>query len=163
MKKDKYGNANSVTLITETVLCDSKVSLNAHKELFRFQRGKYIICDSSPIQYIMDMNPASQKLHLSLLWDRILNIALWKDKINLSDLIYLLKNIGFNDAELDPFRNGETGDIFPALYFGSNFDALRKICNMAKRVAEDKLKGNGIKVICHMVSEETGRIVASSP
>lgn len=161
MKDNLMCNYSDV-LATEIVICDRNVSLEAHRELFKFDADKYILCDSPPVNCLEETRGSVSKVHISLLWENILSVALWKGSVSLGETMLLLKEAGLEDAELKPFRQGSINDIFPVLYYGKNFDVLRKLCNYAKKVAQDQLRQYGIQINCHMVSEETGRIVASS-
>jgi hypothetical protein len=64
-----------------------------------------------------------------------------------------------NDADLKPFVSSDIGDIFHYLYYGGRLDVLRGVCRRAKRSAEGGFK---IRFDCHMVMDETVRIVAST-
>jgi hypothetical protein len=146
----------------EIALYDEQVSLDAHMELFKFDPEKYFLCEDSFLECLQNLRSRAIKIHLSLQWENVLKIAIWKNNINISDIIYLLKSSGMTDEDLNPFRRGESGDIFPALYYGKNFDTLRRICNIAKKVAEDRVGRNGLRINCHLVSRDTKIIVASS-
>ena len=146
----------------EVVLCDDPISMEAHQDLFHFDSKKYIVCDSSPVNCIDDHISRAGKVHLSLLWEGVLQTALWKDFVSLSEAFYVLKSAGLEEKELVPFKEGKIDDIFPVLYYGKNFDLLRKVCNMAKKSAEEKIGQKGFRVDCHLVSEDSKRIVASS-
>jgi hypothetical protein len=147
---------------SQVVLCDSGISREAHRELFRLENDKYILCTIAPIDCISKFSGSSDKLQLSFLWERLLHVALWRNEITIGDTLSVLKAIGLSEDDLNPFRGGEIGDIFPVLYYGKNFDALRRVCTLAKKVAENKLKEKGCRVDCHLVSENTKKIVASS-
>lgn len=153
-----YSDARTV----EIVLFDTEVSREAHKELFRFDPDNYLSCKSSPVSFLKGSSLSPGKVHLSLTWDNVLSVALWKDRTTIGETILLLKDTGLSEAELNPFKNGSIKDIFPVLYYGKHFDVLRKVCNSAKKRAQDTLRPSIIQIQCHMVSEETGRIVASS-
>jgi hypothetical protein len=161
MKDDLVCNYSDARAV-EIVLFDTEVSYGAHRELFRFDPDKYVSCENSPVAFLQDISISPGKVHLSLTWENVLGVALWKDRINIGETVLLLKDTGLSDAELTPFRNGSINDIFPVLYYGKHFDVLRKVCNIAKKRAQDKLRSSGIQIQCHMVSEEIGRIVASS-
>jgi len=82
--------------------------------------------------------------------------------VTIEDAIYVLKSAGMSYSELSPFKDGLPEDIFPVLYYGKNFDMLRKVCNIAKRMAESRLKSKFSRIDCHLVSDESNRIIASS-
>ena len=147
---------------SQVVLCDNSISRDAHRELFSLEMEKYVLCSFSPVRCITSIKPAITTIHVALMWEGVLKVALWKDLISTSEVIYMLKHVGLKDRELAHFRNSDVNDIFPFLYYGNNFDVLRRICNVAKKIAEEKLRESKRKVICHMVSEDTKRIIASS-
>jgi len=66
------------------------------------------------------------------------------------------------EEELRPFSHSDINDIFPWLYYSNRFDILRKICNAAKSRIESKIDSRKVLVYCHLVSEGTNKIVASS-
>jgi len=146
---------------SEIVICDSTVSMDAHQELFRLATERYVLCSDSLMACMNDVN-GIHTIHLSLLWGSVLKVALWKEDVTISDAIYLLLASGMNDGDVAPFRNGNVDDIFPALYYGKNFDVLRKLCNTARKTAEKRLSGRGPRINCHLVAEDSCRIVASS-
>ncbi len=146
----------------EIVLYDNTVSRKAHQELFRFDAEKYVACKRSSFDCLTNMHSSVRMVHLSLCWENILSIAAWKKNVSIGEIIYLLREVGLTDHDINPFRKANVGDIFPALYYGKNFDALRKICNVAKKVAEERLRDKGYRINCHLVAEDSKRIVASS-
>ncbi len=157
----------------EIVLCDSELSKQAHIELFHYKETVYITsgygedyfrtmvetineCNSDRIKNI-------SKIHITSNWLNLLKVALWKaERPTINNVIALLKSIGIGDNELLPFRQSEIDDIFPWLYYGKRFDMLRKICHSAKRQMEGHLDNRFIRVDCHLISEDSKRIVASS-
>lgn len=103
------------------------------------------------------------KLHIAAGWEAILRVALWTSRRPLLiDVLGLLKKVGITESELLPFRNADINDIFPWLYYGKRFEALRKIANRAKAKAESALEKKKLLVYCHLVAEDTEQIVASS-
>jgi hypothetical protein len=90
-------------------------------------------------------------------------IALWTTSRPLIfDVVSLLKKSGADDAELVPFKTCDINDLFPWLYYGKKFDILRKICNAAKTKTEARIGSKHLHVVCHMVADDSLRIVASS-
>jgi len=56
----------------------------------------------------------------------------------------------------------EIRDLLPWLYYSRKFDILRRICNAARTKAEAKVGRKGLHIYCHLVSDESQRIIASS-
>lgn len=146
----------------EVVVCDGDLSYRAHRELFKFEQDRYVICKDSPLICAETIRTGPAKLHFVCRWKGILTIAMWRNDINLNDVMYILKSVGMSSLDLNPFLGADIEDIFPALYYGKHFDVLRKVCNQAKKIAEDRLKSKGLRVDCHLVAEDSRKIVASS-
>ncbi|PNX53043.1 MAG: hypothetical protein BV458_06495 [Thermoplasmata archaeon M9B2D] len=146
----------------EFVLCDSEQAVAAHRELFNIDSKQYIICEDKPFECLSSFRGECHKLHIATSWEGMLGIALWQPQVAIEDAIYVLKNAGMSYSELSPFKDGRPEDIFPVLYYGKNFDMLRKVCNIAKRMAESSLKRKFSRIDCHLVSDESNRIIASS-
>jgi len=90
-------------------------------------------------------------------------VALWTSaRPPVFDVISLLKKAGVGEAELLPFKTADINDLFPWLYYGRKFDVVRKVCSVAKAKTEAKITGKYVPVICHLLSDDTERIVASS-
>lgn len=150
------------TAVPDIVLCDDQVSVNAHKELFNFTDDKYILCEFSPVKCVNSISIKAIRIHLCFSWKGILKVALWKDSIHIGDTLYLLRHAGLEDEQLKPFEEAEIDDVFPSLYYGKNFDALRKICKRAKKSAESASYHLGYRFDCHLVAGDSKRIIASS-
>ncbi|MFZ3122467.1 MAG: hypothetical protein WA104_03755 [Thermodesulfovibrionales bacterium] len=155
----------------ELVICDSETASQAHKELFRSTDNKHIILDNAAsildsLSHIINVYCSShslQKIHLVMGWSNILQVSLWKTaKPAVGDIFTLLRNEGISSEELKMLKASAIDDIFPWLYYGKRFGVLRKICHIAKRKAEDSFKGHSITVDCHIIAEDTKKIVASS-
>ncbi len=157
----------------ELVICDSELSQQAHKELFRFNAEAYLITDETTnvfdiiLSTINSCNSTSgtypTKIHLTLTWENLLRLSLWKaTKPTTGDALTLLRNAGITSQELQLLRTADINDIFPYLYYGKQFNILRKICHTAKREMENHLKDRPIRVDCHLIADDTKRIVASS-
>lgn len=157
----------------EIIICDSAVAKQAHKELFRYSDDVYVTVDNT--ENIFDIisntvnlcNAGSQscpsKIHLVLNWLNLLQVSLWQaKKPTAGDAFTVLKNTGIGSHELQPFKNSDLNDIFPWLYYGKRFDILRKICHKAKKQMEAHLKNHSIRVDCHLIAEDTKKVVASS-
>jgi len=148
----------------EVVLVQHETSRRAHRELFSFDDSRYILSGKDICESILALSSRGvDKMHVAADWENLLMIALWTPARPLSfDVMSLLRKSGAGEAELAPFRTSDINDLFPWLYYGKKFDILRKICNAAKTKAESRISGRHLQVICHLVSEETLRIVASS-
>lgn len=157
----------------ELVICDSEPSRLAHKELFRFNDEAYIIADEAANAFgaIADVvnscnSEAARrpsKIHLVLGWENLLKASLWKGaKPTAGDAFSVLKNTGISPQDFQPFKTADINDLFPWLYYGKRFDILRKVCHATKRQVEGRLKDHSIRVDCHLIAEDTKRIVASS-
>ncbi|MEK7712460.1 MAG: hypothetical protein AAB301_00390 [Nitrospirota bacterium] len=156
---------------TEIVICDSETASQAHGELFRSGDILYIISDKAAslldyLSHIIDtycLSSPLRKIHLVMGWPNILQISLWKTaKPAVGDIFTLLRNEGISSEELKPFKASDINDIFPWLYYGKRFDILRRLCHIAKRKVEDNFKKYSIAVECHIIAEDTKKIVAST-
>src|SRR5208283_878169 len=165
----------------EIVICDSELGQRAHKELFRFNEDVYVTLSrrslSSPpliydvfnaiISTVIACNeypyPSLSKFHMVLYRENLLRTSLWQEtKPSITDILLLLKNSGLTLQELQPFRKSDINDIFPWLYYGKRFDVLRKICHAAKKQVETRVKNHPLLVSCHIIAEDSKKIVASS-
>ena len=156
---------------TEIVICDSETASQAHKELFRSTANEHIILDNTAstldsLSLIIAAHCSSsimQKIHLVMGWSNLLQVSLRQSaKPAVGDVFTFLRNEGISSEELQPFKASDINDIFPWLYYGKRFDILRRLCHLAKRKAEDIFKGHSIIVDCHIIAEDTKKIVASS-
>lgn len=157
----------------EFIICDSEMARQAHKELFRFSDKAYLITagKANTFDYVTGIintcNSAAsvylRKIHIVLNWPNLLQVSLWQaSRPIIGDVFTLLKNNGLGPQELQPFKASDINDIFPWLYYGKRFDVLRKVCRVAKRKIESNFKNQIIRVDCHIISEDTKKIVASS-
>jgi hypothetical protein len=155
----------------ELVICDSETASQAHRELFRSGDIQYIISDkaASLLDYLSHiintycLSSPLRKIHLVMGWPNILQISLLKaSKPSVGDVFTLLRNEGIKSEELQAFKASDINDIFPWLYYGKRFDILRRLCHIAKRKVEDNFKKYSIAVECHIIAEDTKKIVASS-
>ena len=148
----------------ELVLSQDEAAKESHKALFSFDDSCYVISGEKITESILsaareDIN----KLHISVTWENMLKVALWvSEKPSIHDVLAIIKKAGLTDEELLPFRNSDINDILPWLYYGKRFDILRRICNAAKSKAETKIGNKKTLVHCHLVSNESRKIVASS-
>lgn len=157
----------------EIIICDSAVAKQAHKELFRYNDNVYITADETENIFNLISNIVNScnaesllcpsKIHLVLNWLNLLQVSLWQaKKPTAGDAFTVLKNAGISSQEFQPFKNSDVNDIFPCFYYGKRFDILRKVCHKAKKQVEGHLKNHAIRVDCHLIAEDTKRIVASS-
>lgn len=156
----------------ELIYCDSEAAEQAHKELFRFSDSAYITTGKAANVFaavsniITTCNSSAAcpvKIHIVLNWTNLLQVSLWQAASPMiGDVFTLLKNNGLGPQELQPFKASDINDIFPWLYYGKRFDVLRKVCRVAKRKIESNFKNQIIRVDCHIVAEDTKKIVASS-
>ena len=148
----------------EVVLTQDEASKKSHKALFSLDDSCYVIASEKITDSILSAAKENiNKLHISVNWENILRVALWvSEKPAIHDVLTLIKKAGLTGEELLPFKNSDVNDILPWLYYGKRFDILRRICNAAKSKAEAKLRDKKTLVHCHLVSDESGKIVASS-
>lgn len=146
----------------EVVLASNKTCRDAHRALYHFTEDHYVIVEEDLLKAIASVTEDKHRVHITGPWADIIRIATWKSKPGRGDVLLLLRNSGIEGEELIPFRNAESGDIFPWLYYGRKVDVLRRICRSAKANAEKHLKNGEAKIYCHLISEDTKSIVASS-
>lgn len=153
------------------IICDSALAKRAHQELFRYSDDVYITDDAGAIfvavsGVVESCNSGltrTAKIHLVLNWQNLLQVSLWQPKKPATgDVLTLLKNAGISSKEIQPFKTSDINDMFPWLYYGKRFDILRKLCHKTKKQMEDRLKNHSIRVDCHLIAEDTKKIVASS-
>jgi hypothetical protein len=157
----------------ELIICDSTLSKHAHKELFHYSDDVYVIADKAGniFDAVSDITGSCNsghlacpsRIHMALKWFNLLHVSLWQSKRPATgDVFMLLKNTGINSQELQPFKTAEINDIFPWLYYGKRFDILKRLCHKAKKQVEGHLKNHIIRVDCHLIAEDTKKVVASS-
>ena len=148
----------------EIVIFQDETSRKSHKALFSLDDACY---KQSCINIVDSVVEAAQaglsKLHISAGWENILKIAVWTcDSLLIHDVISLVKKCGVKEEELMPFKHSDINDILPWLYYSNRTDILRKICGAAKTRIESRIDSRKVLVYCHLVSKETGKIIASS-
>ena len=143
-------------------MASSEASRDAHQGLYHFADGVYIIAKRDIIGSIAELPDDLSRIHISSPWEDIVRLAVWKSEPAKGDVFLLLTNAGITVEELRPFRDSEISDIFPWLYYGRRLDVLRKICRVAKANAEKHVRNRETHVYCHLTSEVTKSIVASS-
>jgi hypothetical protein len=166
----------TVAGLTEVVICDSGAAMQAHRELFRFSLNAYVPLHESGDD-IVDTFSALEKLveacnalplcpsrmHMAAGWENILKVAAWKSEISsVRDVFIVLKTAGVMDSELKPFAGSPVADLFPYLYYGKRLDVIKKICKLAGRQIESRIKKGVVRADCHLVMEDAPRIIASS-
>jgi len=147
----------------EVVISEDELSKEAHQSLFRFRDEHYHLCDGDAFESLRNaLNRGAIKIHLSGSWTWILSFAIGQKEPKRGDVFYLLKSCGIKEEELVPFRKADVEDIFHFLYYGKRFEVLRKVCHRAKNQTEQMLGKEGVSIHCHIVSNITSQIVASS-
>jgi hypothetical protein len=146
------------------IIADSRASLAAHRELFRFNEEVYLVSESKGIIEVMKSirKRRPRSLHVSGGWGWLLRLSLWKEEISWGDMLILLKDAGMNREELMPFRDSPPGDIFPSLYYGKRFEVLRRLCRRARKNLEEKPDTPPLRADFHLVEPTLSQIVASS-
>ncbi|MBI5847839.1 MAG: hypothetical protein HZB31_07820 [Nitrospirae bacterium] len=150
--------------IREVVLAVNDLAAQAHKELYAFEASRYRISGTDLFASLLSVfEKGADRLHIVADWENLLRIALWSPgKPPLFDVLSLLKKSGAAEAELQPFGKAEISDLLPWLYYGRKFDILRRLCHAARSKAEAKANRKGMHVYCHLVSDESRCIIASS-
>ena len=148
----------------EMVLVQQEVSRKVHQELFSFDDSHYFDAGNDILGSILSLAEQDvDKMHIAADWEHLIMIALWVPfQPPIFEVINLLKKHGSSHDELVPFMTSDINDLFPWLYYGNKFDMLRKICNAAKAKAESRISRKHMHIICHLVSDESAKIVASS-
>jgi hypothetical protein len=156
--------ASGTNDVREVVLSPDELSARAHKELYSFEDRHYIMCGADFLGSILSAaEKGADRLHISVDWENLLRIALWSSAgPSLFDVISLLKKSGAAESELQPFMKSQISDLLPWLYYGRKFDILRRICRAAGTKAEAKANRKGLHIYCHLVSDESHGIIASS-
>lgn len=148
----------------EIVIFQDEISRKSHKDLFSLDDACYKQSYINIVDSVVEVAQAGlSKLHISAGWENILKIAVWTcDSPLIHDVTSLVKKCGVKEEELVPFKHSDINDIFPWLYYSNRTDILRKICNAAKTRIESRIDSRKVLVYCHLVSEETEKIIASS-
>ena len=151
-------------LFREIVIFQDEISRKSHKTLFALADDCYHQSCYNIIDTILDAaQNGLSKLHIVAGWENTLKIAVWTcDRPQIHEVIALIKKTGVKDEELRPFHQADINDLLPWLYYGSRFDILRKVCSAAKSRIESKIDSKKVLIYCHLISTETGKIVASS-
>lgn len=157
-------NKDGNDFFREIVVFQDEISRESHKVLFSLDDACYKQSCIDILDTILDVTQAGlSRLHISAGWENMLKIAVWAcERPLIHEVIALIKKTGVSEEELRPFNDADINDIFPWLYYSNRFDILRKICNAAKSRIESKVDSRKALIYCHLVSDETGKIVASS-
>lgn len=148
----------------EIVIFQDEVSRISHKALFSLDDVCYKQSHINIIDSVMEVAQTGlSKLHISAGWENILKVAVWTcDNPSIHDVISLVKKCGVKEEDLMPFRHSDINDLYPWLYYSNRTDIMRKICSAAKTRVESRIDSRKVLVYCHLVSEETQKIIASS-
>jgi len=158
-------NKDTSDVFREIVIFQDEISRKSHKVLFSLDDSCYKRCCKNIVDSVLEVAQSGlSKLHIIAGWENILKLAVWtSDRPLLHEVISLIKKTGVKEEELKPFlKNSDINDLLPWLYYSNRFDILRKICSAAKSRIESKIDSRKVLVYCHLVSDETGKIVASS-
>lgn len=157
-------NKDMNDVFREIVIFQDEISKESHKALFSLDDACYKQSAKNIVDTIPEVAQAGlSKLHITAGWENILKIAVWTcDRPLIHEVISLIRKTGLREEELRPFKHSDINDIFPWLYYSNRFDILRKICSIAKTRIESKIESRKVLVYCHLVSEETEKIVASN-
>jgi hypothetical protein len=145
------------------VLFEGKAAKKSHQELFSLPDAPYRIIEGVVTEAVAAAFPGiSGELHIAAGWEAILSVALWSGtEPPVHDVFTLLKKSGVADSDLSSLEDLNLRDIFSLLCREERFDFLRRICNAAKTNVEFRCRGKA-RVHCHLISEESEKIVASS-
>ncbi len=143
-------------------MVSNETSRDAHRALYHLAENLYFIVNGDLLESIVRKTDDMNRVHITATWADMIRIATWSREPNKGDIFLLLRNSGIGAEELGPFRNSGAADIFPWLYYGNRLDVLRKICRSAKTNVEKFIKNKETRVYCHLISETTQSIVASS-
>lgn len=172
LKLIMYHLPAAISDLTEVVICDSVLAVQAHKELFRFSQRSYIYSSTTSnvfplvMQLVNICNASAScpvRIHLAVGWENMLRAAAWMtDFGSVRDAFIALKNAGVTPSSLTPFADSPIGDLFPYLYYGKQLDVLKKICVMARKEIESHVKRSPLRVDCHMITEDSPHVLVSS-
>lgn len=151
-----------VVHLNEIVLVSNEISKDMHGNIFNLSEDSYIFSGKDMLETVTEFSKAPGKLHIASTWVDMLRLAAWSFNPSRGDVFIILRNAGIRTEELLPFRDSDIMDIFPWLYYGKKLDVLRKICLTARINSEKHLKNKDVRVKCHLISEDSKQIVASS-
>ncbi|HMK55554.1 MAG TPA: hypothetical protein VK448_02825 [Dissulfurispiraceae bacterium] len=167
-----YLSSENIAGLTEVVICDTASALRSHMDLFRYSRSSYISADNfgnafpliaSLIDACNESESCPARIHLAVGWENMLRAAAWRsDFSSAKDVFIVLKNAGVAESALSLFASAPVCDLFPFLYYGKQLDVLKKICIMARRQIETRIQKSPVRADCHIITEDSPHIVASS-
>jgi hypothetical protein len=145
------------------VLVEGEAAKKSHQELFSLPNAPYRVIKRTITEEVTTAFlglPA--ELHIAAGWETMLSAALWsRTAPSVHDVRALMKKSGMADDDLSFLENLDLHNLFSLLCREKRFDFLRGMCNTAKANVESRC-GRNTRVHCHLVSEETSGIVASS-
>jgi hypothetical protein len=165
------------------VLCINEEAAQAHLGLFGLPEHAYATpADNqrassavSAVSWLMrridDLSLAGRPpdtpkaVHLQVVVDGsgLAALALWSvDEPSPDELLSLLTTAGMAAGEARAITPHGRRRIFASLCHENRVDILRRLCRLVKRKIEDRTRAPGLHVDCHMLAEESKRLVASS-
>lgn len=144
----------------EIALCQDEITRKAHRELFGFPDSAYIISQNVRKKLLEIPRSEEVKIHLCLNWSGLLNLIIWTDSPSNAFIKNILLRAGLQQSELKNIDISDPSSIFYWLYYGNKLKILRKLCMIAKELAEDKVRP--LRFECHLIAEEISKIVAST-
>lgn len=176
----------------EIVVYDTQEGMQAHQELFRLPASVYLnltLLKETVVQRDLSVNsssnlrqsfyisiigligkintlpyPDSLTIHFVLNWELMSRLATWCfDRTLERDLINLLSDIGIiNIYDINSLKGATIEEVF--LFFLNNykFGVLRKVCQIARDNILGLIEIKSFQVLCHIFSNHTKTIVASS-
>ncbi len=174
----------------EVVLYDSEIGKIIHKQLFKFDNKVYIDLNLiSSVEFVelsqtkrntnfdtfynairliintLNSNNYSNppNIHILLEWQHMVQLATWRFEIISGAEIYsLLSNAGLNIDNINSTKYNNIQGIFMYLLKNARFDVFRRVCHLAKKNIIEHINDKSMQVICHLASQETKTIIASS-
>lgn len=144
----------------ELVICQNDITRRVHSELFNLPDSSYIVSYNLKTDLLKLSGRGILKVHLALNWEGLLKIISWSDILSYGFIKNALSRAGLDERELKEMEGADPLSLFYWLYYGRNFQVLRKLCIHARSSAEEHVRG--VRFECHLISEEISRIVAST-
>lgn len=144
----------------EIALCQNKVIKRAHKELFNLPDDSYIVSSDIIKEILKIRRLETSKVHLCLNWSGLFNVILWSERLSSSLIKNILVKTGLEEKEFKYATDTDPLTLFHWLYYGKRFKVLRKLCVLARDMAQDKVRA--VRFECHLIAEEIPTIVAST-
>jgi hypothetical protein len=145
------------------VLFEGEAAKKSHQELFSLPDAPYRRIKRTITEEVTaPLAGLPVELHIAAGWKTILSAALWsRTEPSVQEVLALMKKSGKAEDDLSFQEDLNLHDLFSLLCREKRLDFLRGICNAAKASVESR-RGKNTRVYCHLVSEETSVIVASS-